>query len=237
MVKKEDKTKPKNWIEGDTFAWKINREEYPEYNGRYLIFIRTIISHWNIRGYHTKTFRVKITKEKRIPSNKEEIEQLEYIQTLCNIYDEVNYEYPEILKNVEKDKYGLAYQYIYLLYLERKSDVSNLKYIGNYKIENPYNEYIPKDFYGVKCGYLEQTERQLLQCYDMYNLKKNWVFEEESVKQREKNFQEWIKEKEFLKKLGDAIDGPNGNEILKAMGIDIEKEKRRDRITHVGKKK
>lgn len=38
MVNAIDKNKMKNWLVGDTFAYKINSKKYSEYNDRYILF-------------------------------------------------------------------------------------------------------------------------------------------------------------------------------------------------------
>ena len=77
---KNDKTKLKNWLAGDVFAYKINSNKYPDYNGRYLIFIKCDIKKedWVTNSRTTKYFRIKITAKKEIPTSCDEIENLEY---------------------------------------------------------------------------------------------------------------------------------------------------------------
>ena len=70
MVKDVDKLRMKNWVVGDTFAWKIKSDKYPEYNGKYLIFNMMPFDEKKI-SRQEKAFRVKITKDNNIPKSLE----------------------------------------------------------------------------------------------------------------------------------------------------------------------
>ena len=71
--------------DGDTFAWKIENEDYPEFNGRYLIL--TYYYNENYEESKSKMFRAKITKDCIIPRDVQDLENLENVITTYNIYD------------------------------------------------------------------------------------------------------------------------------------------------------
>ena len=77
-IVQENMKKRKDWITGDTFALLIKNTEYKKENGKYLIFIYDDYAKDELsRSY--PVFRVKITKDKKLPQTKEELENLEYI--------------------------------------------------------------------------------------------------------------------------------------------------------------
>lgn len=77
-IVQEKMKKRKDWITGDTFALLIKNTKYKEENGKYLIFIYDDYAKDELsRSY--PVFRVKITKDKKLPQTKEELENLEYI--------------------------------------------------------------------------------------------------------------------------------------------------------------
>ena len=59
-----DKTKKKNWIDGDTFAVKIENHS-KEYDGRYIILIKTSYD-TNKESSTYLYFRAKLTNEQNI---------------------------------------------------------------------------------------------------------------------------------------------------------------------------
>ncbi len=64
------------------------------------------------------------------------------------------------------------------------------------------------------------------------------IFDKEHQKKFQKQEQKDIQFFKYLKKLQEDIEGPNGKEILKSMGIDIDKEKRtKHSETYVGEQK
>ena len=163
---KNDKTKLKNWLAGDVFAYKINSNKYPDYNGRYLIFIKCDIKKedWVTNSRTTKYFRIKITAKKEIPTSCDEIENLEYIK------------YPTDVAGLIPDKYNLIYVYIMKLWAFKYRIPDDLLYIGNFDITPPENEYIP--YYRTHCVPLRiwddgrELTDMILKQYEDYNLEK-----------------------------------------------------------------
>lgn len=76
--KQINKSKVKNWQIGDTFALKINHTNQI-YDGRYLIIIKGNYD-WNYDFPRFQTCLLKITKDKIIPKNIDEINNLEFIK-------------------------------------------------------------------------------------------------------------------------------------------------------------
>lgn len=228
--------KRENWIEGDTFAWEIKCKEYPKYNGRYFIFHYTIVPWWTPSEYQ-KTFRVRITKDDKLPTTKEEINKLEYVKTKMYDIRKEAYKNPEYIKGLIPDNNGYVTQYVMEISHEKDKPVHRqFKYIGNFSdIELPINEYIaPNAFCGIRGAVFKFLTRTLLTCYSSFNLKQSWQFEPKSVEQRNKEFNEWVKEQEEFEAFKKKLDGPRGKEILNAMGIDVENEKQTDSLTYVG---
>ena len=219
--------------DGDTFAWKIESEDYPEFNSRYLIL--TYYYNENYEESKSKMFRAKITKDYIIPRDVQDLESLENVITTYNIYDFVMEEYQEA-KNVIPDSYGYIYQYTFSIYIDRKTLPKKMQYLGNFSLKD-----IPNEFYvfegtrnrAFACWkYLEDN---LLRGYTLYNQKQFIGYTEEGNKEVYEYELDSENFRKFLEKLGDAIEGPNGTEVLKKLGIDIEKEvSTDDALTYVG---
>lgn len=181
MVKAIDKTKIKNWLAGDVFALKINSNKYPDYNGRYLIFIKCDIKKedWITNSRTTKYFRIKITAKKEIPTSCDEIENLEYIKADSSSYDLEKFKYPADVAGLIPDKYNLIYVYIMKLWAFKYRIPDDLLYIGNFDITPPENEYIP--YYRTHCVPLriwddgKELTDMILKQYEDYNLEKTEI--------------------------------------------------------------
>ena len=245
MVKnKNDKTKLSNWEEGDIFALKIKSEKYPEYNNRYIILIHCPIKKegWQTKSRTINTFRAKITENSVLPSTKEEIEKLEYIKTSTYRYILERNRFPDDTEYLTPDEYHI---YTYLLRIKalKYKIPKNLLYQGNFDVIEPKNEYIPSSqhngiLFSFWKGKYSNVIDYLLDCYEWYNLKKAIFFDKKLQKKYQEQEQKDIQFFKYLKKLQEDIEGPNGKEILKSMGIDIDKEKRtKHNETYVGSKK
>lgn len=175
---KNDKTKLKNWLAGDVFAYKINSNKYPDYNGRYLIFIKCDIKKedWVTNSRTTKYFRIKITSKKEIPASCDEIENLEYIKVDSSSYDLEKFKYPADVAGLIPDKYNIIYVYIMKLWAFKYRIPDDLLYIGNFDITPPENEYIP--YYRTHCVPLriwddgKELTDMILKQYEDYNSEK-----------------------------------------------------------------
>ena len=227
MVKKFEELKT-----GDTFAWKIESADYPEFNGRYLILTYYFNERFEVEK--SKLFRAKITKNDEIPCSEQELDKLENIILRYNIYDFAIEEYEEA-KNIKPDSYGYIYQYTFSIYIDRKTLPKKMQYLGNFSLKDIPNEfYIPNGTRNQGSAYWTYFEDNLLRGYILYNQKQFIGYTKEGNKEiyaRQLDFENFRKQ---LKKLGDAIDGPNGKEVLRKLGIDIENEiPKEDSLTYV----
>ena len=228
MVKRFEELKT-----GDTFAWKIESVKHPEFNGRYLILTYYFNERFEVEK--SKLFRAKITKNDEIPCSEQELDQMENIILRYNIYDFAIEEYEEA-KNTKPDSYGYIYQYTFSIYIDRKTLPKKMRYLGNFSLKDIPNEfYVPNGTRDQGSAYWTYFEDNLLHGYILYNQKQFIGYTKEGNKEvyeYELDFENFRKQ---LKKLGDAIDGPNGKEVLKKMGIDIENEiPKEDSLTYVG---
>lgn len=167
-----DELRLKNWVVGDTFAWKIKSEKYPEYNGRYLIFNLIDPSEILVSSYQ-KIFRVKITKNDKLPDTLEELNNLEYVIMIPNSIKVINYLASGKEIPYTPDEYGFVYDYRIIVYFNNRSDLSRFEYLGNYSLKELDNEYKDNDgFPGTKrCAY-KFLQDIVLEKYVLCNLKK-----------------------------------------------------------------
>ncbi len=225
-----------NWINGDTFAWKIESKKYPEYNGRYFILTYHDLDYF--KSKNILIFRFKITNNECIPQNQEEIDLLEDIKIDYEIYELAKEEYPEYMKEIQPDNYGYVYQYIVDSYNDRKTAPKKLVFIGNYPIKLIKNEFYPYNGSKTRIGFAwKYVDDVILNLYTLYNCKKFIGYTEDGNKEiyeRQKEDNEFCRQ---ILKWSEQLDGPNGKEILKSMGIDIDKETKKDSLTYVGKEK
>ena len=189
-----DKTKKKNWIDGDTFAIKIENHS-KEYDGRYIILIKT--SYNSCFNYPSVLyFRAKITKSNILPKNEQELNELEYIKTRKMPYIERllpitgRHTLKEAMEKVDsentfyKDEYGYLTEYIVRLSMKRGIDYINFIYLGNYNVLPPKDEYISEVVWFYYLEYLSEKPdiyyiNSLLNDYENNNLKKGYRFTKE----------------------------------------------------------
>ena len=219
--------------DGDTFAWKIESEDYPEFNSRYLIL--TYYYNENYEESKSKMFRAKITKDYIIPRDVQDLESLENVITTYNIYDFVMEEYQEA-KNVIPDSYGYIYQYTFSIYIDRKTLPKKMLDLGNFSLKDIPNEfYVPegtRDQESVCWKYLEDN---LLYDYVLYNQKQFIGYTEEGNKEVYKNAYQNAEVQKFVKVFLQKMRSGEQDNILKKLGIDIENEvPTDDSLTYVG---
>lgn len=215
MVKsKQDKTKISNWEEGDVFALKINSKVYPQYNGKYIIFIHTIINkdNWKMTST-TNSFRAKITKDSKIPKTKDELDELEYIKTCWDGYLLEKTRFPKETENIQPDEYHIIYKYLFIIKTLKFKIPNDLIYIGNFNLKSPQNEYIPDSqnngvLYSFWNGRYSKISEKLLDYYECLNLKKLEIFTENAQKEFMKNqyedIQIWKEIDNFVNDLEDS---------------------------------
>lgn len=233
---KINKTKPKNWEVGDTFAIKIENTN-KEYDGRYLI-LNKVESPFEI-GKNDHIFRAKITKINQIPTMKD-IASLEYIKTgdihyyerYLPLKGEESYE--ECVKRKASIKfYPDENNYLYTQYIEfvtKSKDIfDEFIFIGNGQLKPPIGDYINQEtttpiLVTDKKYYI----KDLIKSYDDYNMKKSIIYDEKQKKIIEHNVK--------LGMLPIYLAHGIPIEMLKQHKYDEEKDKYYYHETYVGKK-
>lgn len=177
------------WKKWDTFYYKIESEN-KLINNMYLLFVKIDEAQW-YEKYSYPVFRVLITKNDKLPTSFEEVNNLEHVQT-SQIYwykrwdstDLHNADYYQTIKERCRMKYypdELNFLKIYpasIVIDGRKNLPDNWHYLGNYPITNfPKDEYIPFSESKIKdnCYYWRTDGRndikRMVQNYLNYNLK------------------------------------------------------------------
>ncbi len=192
MERVTDKTKRKNWIDGDTFAIKIKNCS-DEYNDRYLILNKCVYEIWkkNFKTEeefekhmrNTPSFYIKITNGKEIPNTYEELNKLEFIKMLDIYTDDstVNKFDKGLYSNA--DDFNYTYEYLNQILFHRGFDFKEFIYIGNYKFDCPKNEFIPYFWVEVEMVSTKfEWIKTLIDKYENYNLRKSSHFTPEGQK-------------------------------------------------------
>ena len=189
MERKNDKTKKKNWIDGDTFAIKIKNCS-KEYDGQYLILI---LSETSQSQKNKCNFRGKIASKK--PTNSEELNLLEYIKIdsfafeygLMPFNGELTVDEKKVLKS-KTDEFGYLNAYLFEIWMKRGDDYSTFNYIGNFDIAEPFDEYIPPTLKLMNLPNIKYPDtinfiEDLVDCYIHFNLKKAKIYNNEKAKE------------------------------------------------------
>jgi len=223
----------KKILDGDTYAIKIiNNDKLLD--GKYFIFIKT--SYNKNKNNKYIYFRVKITKNSKLPKTKKEIEKLEYVI--------VNYT-PEELKYfpintklqyedwVEKnkdfktypDEYGYLYTSLFSLNKLKYKD-KNVFYLGNFSIKEPQ-----KEFLSILNNKIEMFQfnkdlvNELCRRYHDYNLKEYNIYKEKNNKKIRENARNDIKiHKEIEKKVQIYLNNPHKFKKYKLYDSDLAKK-------------
>lgn len=143
------------WNIGDIYAYKLE-SDYAKEKGlskRYLLIRKAYEDVW-WPGHTVPIIYVQITKDEKIPNSKEEISQLEYIQT-------------SRAKGVP--------EYLTTMISSSKRVIPNkqLLFIGNYiDIPTPRDEYIPENKISIIACHWSAFEKTLIDDYLMFNKNK-----------------------------------------------------------------
>ena len=185
-----DKTMKKNWVEGDTFAIKIENAK-PEYNGRYIILIK---HDFGIKdGKNDIYFWAKLTPDDKIPTTLEEVNALEYIKTEAVPYEArllpIDYDktWKQIMEEDAKktyypDEYNYLNEYRVHIWMKRGLPYDEFVYIGNYDVEPPKDEYISENYWTYFLDKEKYFVNKLLLHYENYNLRQSTRYTEEGAK-------------------------------------------------------
>ena len=217
----EDKTKFKNWKNGDVFALKIDNGS--KYDGRYILLEAYDGNIWKPTKKRIY-FRAKLTKDNNLPQNHIDIETAEYIKITLNRLDNLFFRegketFNEMMKkielqNYEFDRYGYVYDYYFELI--KFKNVIELKpiYIGNFDYPNKIeHEKIPRfEFDGIPLKQGSELIESLLESYEEFNLKKSNSFSKKTLKENNIIVKKMI---EFQKsEIDDLMKKFRNNEII-----------------------
>ena len=226
-------SKRKIWKKWDTFYYKIESEN-EIINNRYLLFVKVDDTQW-YEKYSCPIFRVLITKNDKLPTSFEEVNNLEHVQTSqvywykrCDSPDLHNMDYYRVIKERCNMKYypdELNFLKIYpasIVIDSRKNLPDNWHYLGNYPITNfPKDEYVP--FYESKiednCYYWKPDGRndikRMVQNYLNYNLKSIYPELKKNIRKTKKASMFWMMAKisAYLLKTG-GIEKEENERIL-----------------------
>lgn len=237
MVKNVDKSKLKNWVVGDTFAWKIKSSKYPEYNNRYILF--TMIEtpkYWEI-SRTKRPFISKITAGCTLPQNQNEYEKAETIKLTFEDPVELAHRLYEVKYDAKPDEYDYVYGYVFEFWVTRYKLNSNMTYIGNFSFTQPKDSFIPDSpLYGIMLMSFNNsfdTEIDImLKRYESNNLRRGIKYSKEYLENRENIRQDNIEFMSHLKEVSKRIR----EEQEKNPSIENNK-RHRDTLTYVGPKK
>ena len=226
-------SKRKTWKKWDTFYYKIESEN-KLINNRYLFFVKVDDTQW-YEKYSCPIFRVLITKNDKLPTSFEEVNNLEHVQTSqvywykrCDSPDLHNMDYYRVIKercNMKCYPDELNFLKIYpasIVIDSRKNLPDNWHYLGNYPITNfPKDEYVP--FYESKiednCYYWKPDGRndikRMVQNYLNYNLKSIYPELKKNIRKTKKASMFWMMAKisAYLLKTG-GIEKEENERIL-----------------------
>ena len=203
-------SKRKTWKKWDTFYYKIESEN-KLINNRYLLFVKVDDTQWYDKKF--PVFRVLITKDNKLPTSFEEVNNLEHVQT-SQLYwyerwfstDLHNLNCYQIVKERCNMKYypdELHFLKIYLaaIWIDgRKSIPDNWHYLGNYPITNlPKDEFIPYTESKIEenCYYWHWYDtgrndiKRMTQKYLDYNLKGIYPNLKKNIKKTKKASMLW----------------------------------------------
>ncbi len=199
----------KNWIDGDTFAVKI--ENYSEeYNGRYLIIIKRTLP---LKIYCDKSYPydpyvyAKITNSNRIPQNLDEINNLEFIKFFATYYDKDTINFINNGKDFDKlipDEFNYLYTCIFNIdFYKKNKDIVNFIYLGNFDITLPKNELV-SDRTSYMCATTKfSLVEDILKNYKLYNCKEGSIFQPEGREIFKENYFNFCKIQQEVEELMD----------------------------------
>lgn len=181
------------WKIGDVFAYRLEGELATERGllGRYFLIRKVDEGSW-YPGHIVPIVHVKLTVDGALPTNVEEYDRLEYVQTSFSKYEErfwpIDGRRPQediaekSKLKYEVDEFGFLPQFrVRLLQTSKKSIPSKLIYLGNFSnILYPQKEFIPhsKDNIMVVAwqGPGETFETKMIKRYCGHNLRELSVY-------------------------------------------------------------
>jgi len=185
------------WQFGDVFAYRLESDLAKERGlyGRYFLIQKVDEGVW-YPGHIVPIVYVKLTNDATLPSNEEEYNRLEYVQTWFSRYEERFYpidmsrpqeDIAEKSKiNYQVDDYGFLPQYrVRLLNTSKRVIPKKLIYVGNFtNTVCPQKEFIPHakiNIISVAWKQFEETfETEMIKCYCGHNLRELSVYAEKN---------------------------------------------------------
>ncbi|CAM3053152.1 hypothetical protein HAHI6034_12935 [Hathewaya histolytica] len=143
------------WNIGDMYAYKLESDYAKEkgLSNRYLLIRKAYNDIW-WPGHTVPIIYIQITKDEKIPNSKEEILELEYIQTA-------------------RAEGGSEYLITMISTSKRVIPTKKLSFIGNYvDLPTPKDEYIPEDKISLIACHWSAFEKTLIDDYLMFNKNK-----------------------------------------------------------------
>lgn len=186
------------WKLGDVFAYRLESELAKEKGlyGRYFLIQKVDEDIW-YPGYIVPIVYVKITDNTDLPSNVEEYNQLEYVQTWFTKYEDrflpIDMRRPQediaekSKMNYRVDEYGFLPQYrVRLLNTSKKVIPDKLLYVGNFiNSIRPQKEFVPHSKDNIVTvswkQFNETFETKMIKRYCGHNLRELSIYKSKSV--------------------------------------------------------
>lgn len=186
------------WKLGDVFAYRLESDLAKERGlyGRYFLIQKIDEGIW-YPGHIVPIVYVKITKDTNLPSNVEEYNQLEYVQTWFTKYEDrflpIDMRWPQedIAEkskiNYQVDEYGFLPQYrVELLNTSKRVIPTKLIYVGNFaNAVRPQREFIPhskENIVTVSWKQFDETfETKMIKRYCGHNLRELSIYKEKNI--------------------------------------------------------
>ena len=227
-----DKLRIKNWVVGDTFAWKIKSEKYPEYNNRYILF--TAVDKpktWEAKRT-SRAMISKITRDSVLPQSQNEYDELATIKLTFADPVELAHRLYEVKYNAIPDEYDYVYGYVFEMWIPKYCFCEDMTYIGNFIFNKPTDSFLPqKQYFGLSFILFNNDFKReidnIINSYELINLRKSINFSKEYLKNRESIRQDNIEFMNHLRKVSEEI-----RKKCEIYGCDTKKH--RDTCTYVG---
>ncbi len=186
------------WKFGDVFAYKLESNLAKERGlyGRYFLIQKVDEGLWH-PGHIVPIVYVKITSDTNLPSNAEEYNKLEYVQTWFTKYEDrflpIDMRHPkeDIAEkskiNYKVDEYGFLPQYrVMILNTSKKIIPSKLIYVGNFlHTASPKNEFVPHSKINISPIFwkkFEETfETKMIKLYCGHNLREFSTYTDKNI--------------------------------------------------------
>lgn len=186
------------WKLGDVFAYQLESDLAKERGlyGRYFLLQKVDEGVWH-PGHIVPIVYVKITNDNNLPSNVEEYNQLEYVQTWFTKYEDrflpIDMRRPQkdIAEkskiNYQVDEYGFLPQYrAKLLNTSKRVIPTNLIYVGNFaNAAHPQKEFVPhskENVISVSWEQFDETfETKMIKRYCGHNLRELSIYTNKNI--------------------------------------------------------